>query len=79
MKNVLNSIECDVDKTVILRFAELLCNHFEKRFLDDDLLDWQAFDHSAFTRDSSFEFGKESFNKLIRRFSSITPNCEKRM
>ena len=25
VKNVLNSIECDVDKTVIFRFVELLC------------------------------------------------------
>ena len=39
VKNVLNSIECDVDKTVILRFVELLCNHLEKRFPDDELLD----------------------------------------
>jgi len=76
VKNVLNSIECDVDKTVILRFVELLCNHLEKRFPDDDLLDWQAFDHSAITRDSSFEFGKESLYKLIRRYSSVIPNCE---
>ena len=76
VKNVLNSIECDVDKTVILRFVEVLCNHLEKRFPDDDLLDWQAFDHSANTRDSSFEFGKESLYKLIRRFSSVIPNCE---
>ena len=76
MKNVLNSIECDVDKTVILRFVEVLCNHLAKRFPDDDLLDWQAFDHSATTRDSSFEFGKESLYKLIRRFSSVIPNCE---
>ena len=51
VKNVLNSIECDVDNIVILKFVELLCNHLEKRFPDDDLLDWQAFDHSAITRD----------------------------
>ena len=76
VKNVLNSIECDVDKTVILRFVELLCNHLEKRFQDDKLLDWQAFDHYVIARDSNFEFGKESLNKLIRRFSSVIPNCE---
>ena len=76
VKNVLNSIECDVDKTVILRFVELLCNHLEKRFPDDELLDWQAFDHCAITRDLSFEFGKESLNKLIRRLSSVIPNRE---
>ena len=40
------------------------------------MLDWQAFDHSAITRESSFEFGKESLYKLIRRFSSVIPNCE---
>ena len=75
MKKVLCSIDCDVDKAVILRFIELLCNHLEKRFLDNELLDWRAFDHCAITRDSSFEFGKESLNKLIRRFSSVIPNC----
>ena len=39
------------------------------------MLDWQTFDHSAITRDSSFKFTKESLNKLIR-FSSVIPNCE---
>ena len=75
VKEVLDSIDCDVDKTVIFRFVELLCNHFKKRFSDDELLDWQAFDHCALTRDSSFEFDEESLNKLIR-FSPVIPNFE---
>ena len=37
VKKVLCSIDCDVDKAVILRFIELLCNHLEKRFPDSEL------------------------------------------
>ena len=33
MKEVLNSIDCNMDKTVILRFVELLYNNLEKIFL----------------------------------------------
>ena len=69
-------IDRDVNKAVILRFVELLCNHLEKRFPDDELMDWQAFDHCIIANNSSFEFGKDSLNKLIRRFSWIIPNCQ---
>ena len=58
-KEVLYSIDCNVDKTSILSFVELLRNHFQKRFPDDELLAWQAFLACAITRDSSFEFGRE--------------------
>ena len=40
VKKVLRSIQCDVGKTVILRLVELLCNRLEKRFPDEELLDW---------------------------------------
>ena len=33
VKEVLNSIDCNMDKTVILRFVELLYNNLEKIFL----------------------------------------------
>ena len=75
VKEVLNSIDCNVDKSIIFRFVELLCNHLKKRFPDDKLLNWQAFDHCAITEDSSFGFGKESLNKFIR-FSRVIPNIE---
>jgi len=76
VKEVLNSIDRDVDKAVILRFVELLCNHLEKRFPDDELMDWQAFDHCIIAKNSSFELGKDSLNKLIKRFSRIILNCQ---
>lgn len=37
VKEVLNSIDRDVDKAAILRFVELLCSHLENRFPDDGL------------------------------------------
>ncbi|KAL3861330.1 hypothetical protein ACJMK2_007366 [Sinanodonta woodiana] len=39
-------------------------------------MDWQAFDHCIIAKNSSFEFGKDSLNKLIRWFSSIIPNYQ---
>ena len=43
VKEVLNSIDRDVDKTAILRFVELLCSHRENKFPDNESMDWQAF------------------------------------
>ncbi|KAL3874691.1 hypothetical protein ACJMK2_037666 [Sinanodonta woodiana] len=39
-------------------------------------MDWQAFDHCIIAKNLSFEFGKDSLNKLIQRFSRIIPNCQ---
>lgn len=76
VKEILNSIDRDVDKAEILIFVELLCNHLENRFPDDELMDLARFDHCSIANDSSFEFGKDSLNKLIRRFSTVIPICQ---
>ncbi|KII61672.1 hypothetical protein RF11_14108 [Thelohanellus kitauei] len=50
VKDVFDSIDHVIDKEAILRLAELLCNHIEKRFSDDDLMDCQEFDHCAIAK-----------------------------
>ena len=74
VKNVPNSIECDVDKTVILRFVEL---SYYVIILRKDFQMTSCWIGKLLTiAPLSFEFGKESLNKLISRFLSVIPNCE---
>ena len=71
MKKVLNSIDCDVDKIVILRFVKLLRNHLEKRFPDDELLDWQQFS-ILYPRNCNlhiFNLTKIQIFSLLKKFS----------
>lgn len=58
LKKVVNWIDCDVNKTAILRFIELLCIYLEDRFPGILLSDQLSFYHQADAKDSNFELKK---------------------
>ncbi|KII66907.1 hypothetical protein RF11_05370 [Thelohanellus kitauei] len=46
----------------------------EKRFHDDEFMDWQTFDHCAIAKESLFQYRQGKLNRLIRWFSRVIPN-----
>lgn len=54
----------DIDKVVVLRFIERVCNHLQERFPDDELHEWIAYDMQAILAQTNFDFGKEEVEQL---------------
>ena len=69
-------VDTDVDKAAILRFIERLCDHLDKRFPEDELADWIAFDPAAIANASRFDFGKANVTTLIEKYADQVPNFD---
>jgi hypothetical protein len=66
-----------VDTTAILRFIQLLCDHLDIRFPEEELMEWHACDQAVTAKSTYYEFGKDHVERLIARYSYLIPKKKK--
>lgn len=77
VKNILSLNSSDINLTAILRFIQLLCDHLEMRFPEEELLEWRAFDQAAIGRAKEFEYGKDQLDRLIFKYTQLLQITDK--
>jgi hypothetical protein len=69
VKNIFLAVDSDVDTTAILRFIELLCEHLDIRFSEEESMEWHTFDQTVIVKTTSVE-------QLIVKSSDLVLNYE---
>jgi hypothetical protein len=69
VKNIFLAIDSDVDTTAILRFIELLCEHLDIRFPEEESVEWHTFDQTVIVKTTSVE-------QLVVKSSDLVLNYE---
>ena len=59
----------NVYSATILRFIDRICDHIDKRFPEDELENWIAFDPDAILNASRFNFGNCNVTTLIEKYA----------
>uniref|UniRef100_A0A8C5P6F9 Uncharacterized protein n=1 Tax=Leptobrachium leishanense TaxID=445787 RepID=A0A8C5P6F9_9ANUR len=69
-KDLLTKYE-EVDTASVIRFIERVCDHLDRRFPDDELLDWKVFELRTLTDVSSYENGQTEIANLAVKYSKL--------
>lgn len=63
-QHILN-INNNIDTLEILRFIQLLCDHLDKRFPDQDVEDWNSLDLCVMKNNLNIELAKIIYNVYV--------------
>lgn len=55
VKNFFLAVDSDVDTASVLRFIQLLCDHLDIRFPEEELMEWHTFDQAVTVKRTSVE------------------------
>jgi acyl carrier protein len=55
VKNIFLAVDSDVDTAAIRGFIQLLCDHLDIRFPEEELMEWHTFDEAVIVKRASVE------------------------